>query len=90
MKVSQIISSATDIKGSQGISSVTDTEAFRRISSPTGQKTDSGETDNVEKEGYYGIREECITDNKNDEEEAVDFEIKYDTRHKRQKIKKQE
>ena len=90
MKASQITSSATDIEGSQGISSVTDTEAFRRISSATVEKTDSGETGNVEKEGYYGTREEYITDNKNDEEEAVDFEIKYVTRHKSQKIKKQE
>ena len=41
--------------------------------------------DKVEKGAYYGTREEWITDKKNEEEEAVDFEIEYDTRHKSQK-----
>ena len=32
----------------------------------------------LEKGAYYGTREEWITDKKNQEEEAVDFEIEYD------------
>ena len=90
MKASQRTSSATDIKASQGISSATDTEAFRSISSATDEKADTGKTDKVEKGAYYGTMEEWVTDKKNEEEEeAVDFEIEYGTRHKSQKSKEQ-
>ena len=85
MKASQRTSSATDIKGSQGISSATGTDAFRSISSATDEKADPGKTGNVEKGAHDGSREEWITDKKNKEEEAVDFEIEYGTRHKSQK-----
>ena len=44
----------------------------------------AGKIDKVKKGAYYGTREEWITDKKN-EEEAVDFEIEYDTRHKTKK-----
>ena len=66
------------------ISSARDTEAFRRISSAADEKAESGKIDIVEKGAYYGTREEWITDKKN-EEEAVDFEVEYDTGHKSQK-----
>ena len=85
MKASQRTSSATDIKASQGINSATDTETFRSISSATDEKADPGKTGKVEKGTYYGTREEWITDKKNEQEEAVDFEIKYGTRHESQK-----
>ena len=45
--------------------------------------------DKVEKGAYYGTREEWIKDKKNEEEEAVGFEIEYDTRHKSHKSKEQ-
>ena len=85
MKTFQRTSSPTDMKESQEISSAIGTEAFRRISSVADKKAESGKIGNVEKEAYYGTREEWITDKKNEEEEAVDFEIEYDTRHKSQK-----
>ena len=85
MKTFQRTSSATDMKESQGISSAIDTEAFRRISSAEDEKAESGKMDKVEKGAYCGTREESITDKKNEEEEAVDFEIEYDARHKSQK-----
>ena len=85
MKTFQRTSSPTDMKESQEISSAIGTEAFRRISSVPDKKAESGKIGNVEKEAYYGTREEWITDKKNEEEETVDFEIEYDTRHKSQK-----
>ena len=85
MKTFQRTSSATDMKRSQGISSAIDTESFWRISSAADEKAESGKTGKVEKGAYYGTREERITDKKNEEEEAVDFETEYETRHKSQK-----
>ena len=85
IKASQRTSSATDMKASQEISSATDTEAFRSISSTTDEKADPGKTGKVEEGAYHGTREKWITDNKNEEEEAVDFETEYCTRHKSQK-----
>ena len=82
MKTFKRTSSPIGMKESQGISSVIDTEAFRRISSTADEKAESGKIDKVEKGAYYGTREEWLTDKKNKEEEAVDFEIEYDTRHK--------
>ena len=79
MKTFQRTSSATDMKESQGISCAIDTEAFQRISSAEDEKAESGKMEKVEKGAYYGTREEWITDKKNQEEEAVDFEIEYDT-----------
>ena len=81
----QRTSSVTDMKRSQGISSAINTEAFRRISSAADMKAESAKRDKVEKGAYYGTREEWTTDKKNEEEEAVDFEIEYDTRNKSKK-----
>ena len=85
MKTFKRNSSPIDMKESQGISSAIDTEAFRRISSTADEKAESGKIDKVEKGAYYGTREECLTDKKNEEGEAVDFKIEYDTRHKSKK-----
>ena len=76
--------SATDMKAFQRISSATDMKAFQRISSVTDEKTDQGKTGKLEKRAYYETREEYVTDKKNEEEEAVDFEIEHGTRHKSQ------
>ena len=58
MKAFQRTSSATDMKRSQGTSSATDTEKLRKTSSAVDEKIDSGKTNKVEKEAYYGTREE--------------------------------
>ena len=90
MKTFQRTSSPTDMKESPRISSARDTEVFRRISSAADEKAESGKIDKVEKGAYYGTREEWITDKKNEEEEAVEFEVEYDTRHKSQKKSKKQ
>ena len=59
-------------------------EAFQRISSATDKKTEEGKVGKVVKRQYYGTREEWVTDKRNQEQEAVDFEIKYDTWHNSQ------
>ena len=77
---------ATDIKAPK--SSETDTETFQSISNATDEKAGAGKTGKVERGAYYGTREEWVTDKKNEEEEAVDFETEYGTKHKSEKKKK--
>ena len=58
---------------------------MQRISSAANEKVDHGKTNKIEKRASYGTREEWVTDKKNEEEEeAMEFEIEYGTRHKNQ------
>ena len=66
----------------QRISGALDTETFQRISSATdGEPGKDGES---RKKNVLWDQEEQLTDKKNEEKEAVDFEIEYDKRHKSQ------
>ena len=82
MKAFQRSSSATDMKVFQRISGALDTETFQRISSATdGGPGKDGER---RKKNVLWHQEEQVTDKKNEEKEAVDFETEYDKRHKSQ------